>query len=111
MFLRIFSAALLMLAACSKGAPDPVAAAKSEDRVECATGAAVLAKDCAVDVTGNTLTVRHADGSFRRFEIDANGDFGTADGADDVTGNRLSDGTIDVRVGEAHYRFAPGQLP
>jgi hypothetical protein len=111
MSLRIFStAALLLLAACSKNAPDPVAEAKPEDRVQCARGNVALATDCAVARDGNLFTVRHADGGFRRFEIDENGDFGSADGAEDVSGSRLSDGSVDVRIGDAHYRFAPTQL-
>jgi hypothetical protein len=111
MSLRIFSAsALLLLAACSEKAPDPVAQADPADRVQCAIGDAALAPDCAVARDGNLFTVRHADGSFRRFEIDENGDFGAADGAEDVTGSRLPDGSVDVRIGEAHYRFAPAQL-
>jgi hypothetical protein len=111
MSLRTFStAALLLLAACSKSAPDPVTEAKPENRVQCAMGEAALAADCAVSRDASIFTVRHADGGFRRFEIDENGDFGSADGAEDVTGSRLSDGSVDVRIGDAHYRFTAEQL-
>jgi hypothetical protein len=111
MSLRIFSAAALLLAAaCSKGAPDPVAQAKPDNLVQCAFGGAAMAPDCAVSRDGSIYTVRHNDGAFRRFEIDENGDFGSADGAEGVTGTRMSDGSVDVRIGNAHYRFAPTQL-
>lgn len=111
MSLRTFSvSALLLLAACSKTAPDPVAEAEPADRVQCAIGDAALAADCAVARDGNIFTVRHADGAFRRFEIDENGDFGSADGAEDVTGSRMPDGSVDVRIGDAHYRFTAEQL-
>lgn len=59
---------------------------------------------------GEIVTVQHRDGSFRRFEIDADGRLGSADGAEQVAGRREADGTVTVRIGDATYRFAAGQL-
>lgn len=113
MLLRISSLAVLaLLAACDGGSTvaKQVADAPDADRVECATGPDALAKACAIERDGNAITVRHADGSFRRFEIDAKGQFGTADGAEEVAGSRAPDGHVDVMIGDRRYRFAPGQL-
>jgi hypothetical protein len=111
MFLRIFSFSVaLMLVGCSKPAETPVGAAKPEDRVACAIGDSELAADCLIERAGSSVVVRHSDGSFRRFEIDTDGKIGSADGADDVEGKREADGSVDFRIGDAHYRFAPGQL-
>ncbi len=101
---------LLALAACGKGAPDPVAQAPASDRVECGVEQATLAANCAIERQGGAVTVRHSDGSFRRFEIDATGKFGAADGAEEVAGRRNADGSIDVTISDRHYRFGAGQL-
>ncbi len=113
MFLRISSLALAaLLASCGSGSsvPKQIADAPDADRVDCAIGEGALARDCALERTGETITVRHADGSFRRFEIDAKGQFGSADGAEEVAGKRGADGSVDVSIGERRYRFGPGQL-
>ncbi len=114
MFTRIFSPALLvLLAACGKTAgtaDEKVTQAAPSDRVECAVAKNQLTADCAIERQGNAITVRHADGSFRRFEIDAQGKFGAADGAEEVSGQKNSDGSVDVTIGDRHYRFGPGQL-
>ncbi len=102
-------AMLLVLAACSKG-EDKVAQAPAADRVQCAVDQGRLAADCAIERQGGTITVRHSDGSFRRFEIDAAGQFGAADGAEEVSGRRNADGSVDVMIGERRYRFGPDQL-
>lgn len=110
MSLRISSlAALVALAACAKG-EDKVASAAPGDRVECAVANDRMSSDCAIERSGNTITVRHADGSFRRFEIDTEGKFGAADGAEEVAGRRNADGSVDVSIGDRRYRFGPGQL-
>jgi len=113
MFLRISSlAGLVALAGCgsSDTVSKQVADAPASDRVECAVGKAALASDCAIERDGRTITVRHSDGSFRRFEIDAAGKFGAADGADEVAGKRDGDGSVDVSIGDRRYRFGADQL-
>ena len=104
MSLRIFSAALLLaLAACSKETtPDPVASAAADNRIDCATGNAPLTKDCAVEQSGDVMTIRRADGSFRRLIVTADGQIEAADGAD--AADVQADGT--VRVGEDRYRLS-----
>jgi hypothetical protein len=111
MFLRIFSIIIVLgLAGCGQSSENPVTTANATDRIACATGDNALVMDCAMERDGAMITVRHRDGSFRRFEVDANGQFGSADGADEVTGSRREDGTIDVRLSDIHYRFATDQL-
>jgi hypothetical protein len=112
MFLRTSSIALLLsLAGCGSGTvAKQVADAPVADRVECAVTQGPLAADCAIERQGEAITVRHADGSFRRFEIDAAGKFGAADGAEEVAGRRNSDGSVDVSIGDRRYRFAAKQL-
>lgn len=110
MFLRTSSVALVLaLAACGKG-DDKVASAPAADRVECAVAQGSMAVDCAMERDGQLITVRHSDGSFRRFEIDAAGKFGAADGAEEVAGKRSADGSVGVSIGERRYRFNASQL-
>jgi hypothetical protein len=113
MSLRISSLALVaLIAGCgsSPSLPQQVADAPASDRVDCAIGKGALAQDCALERVGPVVTVRHADGSFRRFEIDTKGQFGAADGAEEVSGKRGADGSVDVAIGDRRYRFAAGQL-
>jgi hypothetical protein len=113
MFLRISSLAMLtLLSGCGSNSTvsQQVADAPANDRVECAIGAAPLTKDCAIERNSGTITVRHADGSFRRFEVDAKGQFGAADGAEEIAGQRSPDGSVAVSIGDRRYRFASTQL-
>lgn len=113
MSLRISSlASLLLLGACGSGSsvPKQIADAPEADRVDCAIGDGTLKKDCALERVGETITVRHPDGSFRRFEVDAKGQFGAADGAEEVAGKRAADSSVEVSIGDRRYRFGPGQL-
>ena len=104
--MRIYSLGLLLaIAGCGEQAKTVVAEAKAEDRVLCAIGDAQLVDDCAIERSAETLTVRHADGSFRRFERQADGSLATADGADQLMATRMGDGTTEAKVGDAHYRF------
>ena len=107
MFLRISSAALLLaLAACSgksEGEPDANA-----ERIACALGdAKTFTSACEVSRTSvdgkNSLTIRHPNGSFRRFEVLADGhSLATADGADtvEVTPNGKD---TEITVADDHY--------
>jgi hypothetical protein len=110
--MRIFSLVLLsVISGCSAQGGNVVAEAKGEDRILCAIGDAQLVDDCAIERTKDVVTVRHIDGSFRRFEIQADGTIATADGADELVAKEMNDGATDVRIGDAHYRFAAEQLP
>jgi hypothetical protein len=110
MSLRTFSLALwVTLAACgSAGGEDKVATAAPDDRIECATGGATdFAKACAVErnAEGTTLTIRHADGGFRRLALGADMALSTADGATLLDGKALPDGRLEVAVDGDRYRL------
>ena len=101
---------LLLLAACSGDAPVQAQAEEGAQRIECAIGpGAEFGPDCLVEraeIDGvEVLTVRHADGGFRRFEQLADGaGLAVYDGAD-AAEQDLVDGTLEVRVGGDRYRF------
>ena len=108
--MRIFSAlALLMLASCGAApvAENKVEQAKAEDRIECAIqGASDFTRDCAVERgDGTMLTLRHSDGGFRRLTLEADGTIDTADGADPVTVQTMTDGRSEITVGSDRYRL------
>lgn len=109
--MRISSAAgLLLLTACGHDGPDQAVAAEAEAVIECAVaGATQFAPKCGVEqVTVEDtrfLTVRHPDGSFRRFELTKDGTgMVTADGAQRAE-VALHEGGIEVAVGPDRYRF------
>ena len=104
---------LLLLAACQSGEqPGEHASAQSADEnmIECALdGAAEFERVCEVEraeVDGvKSLTVRHPDGGFRRFDVLTDGHgLAVADGADQaklaVEGDMLG-----VTVDNDRYRF------
>ena len=110
MSMRIFSAALILtLAACGTTpvAENKVETAKPDDRIDCAIGgAADFTKDCAIERgDANALTLRHKDGGFRRLTLEADGTIDTADGAEAMTVQPLSDGRTEIVVGEDRYRL------
>jgi hypothetical protein len=112
MFLRIFSAALLVaLTGCGSApvAEDKVAAADPDDQIECALdGKSNFVRDCAIERgAGTKLTIRHGDGGFRRLTLDRDGSIDTADGADAPTIQTLSDGRTEIAVGGDRYRLPP----
>ncbi len=105
--------ALLALAACS-GKSASEAAANSE-RIACALAdAKTFASACEVERTSlngkSSVIIRHPDGSFRRFEVLADGSsLATIDGADpvEVTANGKD---TEITVGDDHYLF-PAAAP
>ena len=113
MSLRIFSlCCLLLVAGCGERAEDKVAAAPADDRVECALdGAAEFTRDCAVEAAdnGSALTLRRADGGFRKLVVAADGGLSLADGAETLTGKPLADGRLEVAIGRDRYRLASGK--
>jgi hypothetical protein len=114
MFLRISSATLLLaLAACSgKSAGEADANA---ERIACALGdAKTFTSACAVERTSqdgkSNVIIRHPDGSFRRFEVLADGhSLATTDGADPVEVT-LNGKDTEITVGDDHYLF-PAPAP
>lgn len=112
MSLRISSAiaALLVASACSQGGEVQAQADKGADPIECAIGpGSDFGPDCLVergnDGDAKVLTVRHANGGFRRLEQLPNGGGVAAfDGADVVT-QRLDGEILIVEVGGDRYRF------
>lgn len=122
MSLRISSLILLAaLAGCNgkpKGATSlaeaeqQAAASRAEDgRVSCATnGGDSFAEDCSIEQSagpdGTILTIRHADGGFRRLAIAKDGrGVIAADGADPAVVVPLAEGLIEVRIGGDRYRL------
>ena len=108
--MRIFSAlALLFLASCSAepAAENKVKQAKAEDRIECAIDSASdFTRDCAIQRgDGTMLKLRHGDGGFRRLTLEADGTIDTADGADPVAVQTMSDGRTEITVGNDRYRL------
>ena len=104
--------ALLALGACSEGAseaPKPTEAVASAEKIECALGPGMgFVRDCTVErsLEGGVhkLVVRHSDGGFRRFEVNAENTIVAADGAEPA--QVAVSGTIaQVSVGEDRYRI------
>jgi len=123
MSLRIFSLGLCTLFAGCGGPPEGVGPAdpsnvatieagtppgEAVERVACATGGRPLAADCTVDRAsgdgGTLLTIRHADGGFRRLLLASDGTIRAADGAlpAKVT---VAGGVSDVTIGDARYKI------
>ncbi|MEP9401089.1 hypothetical protein [Sphingomonas sp. VNH70] len=102
----------LALAAC--GGDDAVPANPATDAgelVECAaTPDAALARTCSVEQTlsadGTILTVRQADGGFRRLRITRDGQgVVAADGAEPARVTIVGSDAIEVAIGGARYRL------
>jgi hypothetical protein len=85
------------------GQPEETAGA----RIQCAIGAdAVWAENCLVERQGGLLTLRHADGGFRRFRIVSDGrGVLSADGAEDASIRIIGRNRIELIVGDDHYRL------
>lgn len=114
MSLRIFSGALIVLAAGCASEPVTNKAAESvaaaSDRIECALGeGAAFTDNCTLErAAGNMLVLRHKDGGFRKLTLDPDGTIDTADGADGVELSPLNDGRMDVVIGSDRYRLPAG---
>lgn len=113
MSMRIFDGSIgagllcLALAACGKPAPGSGQEADGGRNVECAIGAkADWTHDCVVQRDGDMLTLRHADGGFRRFTIVRDGrGLVPADGAEEAGIRIVGDGQIELTVADARYRL------
>jgi len=111
-------ASLAVLAGCG-GSTDPTAPqgngaaaplpGQPDNRIECRpAGAAAFERACTVDRVetprGQLLTIRKADGGFRRL-LETNGNFAAADGAQPAHVTNLPDGTAEVEIGGDRFRF------
>jgi hypothetical protein len=105
--MRTFRAALLLalVAGCHRTSSIDVPEA---DRIDCATGGATeFSRDCALErsTDAGVLTIHHADGGFRKLNVDPDGTITAADGAIEATGHPLADGRLEVEVGGDRYRL------
>lgn len=113
---------LALLGACGGPADPPAhptngAAApppgEPDNRIECRpVNAAEFERVCTVEEAetprGRVLTVRKADGGFRRLLVGRNGQMSAADGAERVTQtltNRPNGAVIEVEIGGDRFRF------
>ncbi|WP_313808954.1 hypothetical protein [Sphingobium sp.] len=100
----------LALTACGRpsGSGDMTAMSQA---VPCAIGAgSAWSRDCAVERDRDILTVRHADGGFRRFRIVRDGrGVVPADGAEQAGILVMGKGEIELSVGQDRYRL-PARL-
>jgi hypothetical protein len=102
-------AALLLLASC--GGPPPGGAAAAGDRIECrAEGEAAFARSCTVETfdsdDGRLLTIRKADGGFRRLRVTTDGTgIVAADGAERTRVTVLPGNRIEVEIGGDRFRL------
>ena len=98
--MRIFSAALLLLAACGVGADETAVVAGEES--DCALdGAAAFTAECRTESTRDGWIVHHPDGGFRRIKVEDDGRF-TTDGAEAV---HVLDGGV-LAIGDDRYALA-----
>lgn len=112
---------LLLIAGCSSGEAAGEAASQGQETraqlatgrletIECALGGAThYTKNCIVERVrsdaGLSLTVRHPDGGFRRFDVlDDGRGLAVSDGAKQAR-IELADGEIELSVDSDHYRF------
>jgi hypothetical protein len=91
--MRLLAAALLIPAGCG-----------GEPKIECAVGGGAFERACTLERSGDqALTVRHADGGFRRIRIE-NGEPTAADGAERATVTRSGE-MVEVAIGRDRYRL------
>lgn len=123
--MRIIPLASLALVAACGGPVDPPANPTNgaaapppgapDNRIECRpAGAADWARACTVESNesrdGRVLTIRKADGGFRRLLVDRRGNIMAADGAEQVNTLRTStlpDAPTDVEIGGDRFRLGP----
>lgn len=85
----------------------PASAPVDDGHVDCAIGGgAQWTRDCLIEQQGDMLTIRHADGGFRRFRIVTDGrGVVPADGAEAAVVRVDGDRWIAVTVGQDLYRL------
>lgn len=106
-------ALLALLASCSSqptvesnGAAAP-AAGEPDNRIDCrGAGETAFARSCTVERAGNILTVRKADGGFRRLRITDDGSgVAAADGAERAHVSLTPDQRLEVEIGGDVFRL------
>ena len=91
--------------------------AGNDGKIDCAlAGRPQFSRSCETemlsDPDGAILTIRHADGGFRRFVLLTDGrGLAAADGFDDTRIAVLSDGMIEVTAGQDRYRLPASIKP
>ena len=116
-----FSAAVLLLAACGRQAPDNAAFSRAiaeanaqaadDGRIVCApAGSDAFARACTLDRTqsaqGLIITVRRPDGGFHRLLAVKDGrGLIAADGAEPAKVSIVGDGEIEVAIGGDRFRL------
>ena len=120
---ELLLAPLVLLVACGSaetlnlqgnGAAAP-RAGEPDNRIDCRpAGAAAFERACTVDSAdsreGRILTIRKADGGFRRLLIDRQGNIFAADGAEQVTLTRTDardTAPVEVEIGGDRFRLGP----
>lgn len=116
--MRIAAALALLVAAC--GPAEPVAQPTNgaaapppgvpDDRIECRmAGAATYERACSItgadSPRGRILTIRKADGGFRRLLVTRDGRVAAADGAERAGVTILHDNRIEVEIGGDRFRL------
>ncbi len=101
----------LLFAGCGGAGDRSVAALQPDDRIECRpAGEAAFARTCTLETfdsaDGRLLTVRKADGGFRRLRVVPDGQgIVAADGAEPARVTVLDGGRIEVEVGGDRFRL------
>ncbi len=106
------AALILLLAGCSKPSPSQQASEQAkqvaqEAGLECAIGPeAAWSSDCGLERDGDSLTIRHPDGGFRRFRILSDGrGVEAADGSEKAQLQIVDQGRVEIRIGGDRYRM------
>jgi hypothetical protein len=103
-------ASLLLLTSCG-AQPGASTADATAGRIECrAEGEAAFARSCAVEsadtADGRILTIRKADGGFRRLRVTTDGSgVVAADGAERTHVTLLPDNRVEVEIGGDRFRL------
>jgi hypothetical protein len=101
----------LALMACDGSGGTPGASPRSSGAADCAIGSGDWSRSCAVERDGDLLTIRHADGGFRRFRIVKDGrGLISGDGAEQAAVTVIGQGQIEVSAGQDRYRL-PASVP
>ncbi|HTU10570.1 MAG TPA: hypothetical protein VMG08_06680 [Allosphingosinicella sp.] len=127
--MRTISLATLALLAACGGPADPPAsptngaaappAGEPDNRIECRpAGAAAFARACTVESVenreGRVLTIRKADGGFRRLLIDRQGSIVAADGAEQATLTRTDEtgaAPVEIEIGGDRFLLETRWVP
>ena len=97
--------AALLVAGCDRAGSGSPAGEAPDERIECVASGG-WARDCTVEREGDVLTIRHADGGFRRLRVLRDGrGLETADGAESAKVTIIGGQGIEVTVGAEGYRL------